>query len=44
MKRCTVCKNLQEFICFYEHKYTKDGFGSLCKNCLNKKTQKDEES
>ena len=34
MKKCTICKLEKNFSQFFKHKHTKDGFGSLCKDCL----------
>jgi hypothetical protein len=39
MKICTICKLAKDFKCFYKHKSTKDGYGSLCKVCINEKKQ-----
>jgi isochorismate synthase EntC len=34
MKKCTICKLEKNFSQFFKHKHTKDGFGSLCNDCL----------
>lgn len=38
MKVCSCCKVEKKFIFFYTHKTTKDGYGSICKSCMNLKS------
>ena len=37
-KTCSKCKTVKEFGLFTRCKKSKDGYGSWCKNCHNKKT------
>lgn len=39
MKICKDCNKFKEFIDFYKHKETKDGYMNICKNCSKLKSK-----
>ena len=40
MKKCTVCKNIKDVLCFYKDITAKDGLQSGCKTCRQKSSNK----
>lgn len=43
MKSCNNCKQLKSFSCFYKGKNNKDGYRTVCKDCIKKYGEENKE-
>ncbi len=40
MKRCTICHETKDLLCFNKNKVRKDGYNNLCKECSRERSKK----